>query len=497
MGSALAFKPQEKKRRAAQPAPLKNAESQHEHVRGVPAGMPLFLGARMQRKCGCSGDAAGGCEECRKRKLAVGGANDPLELEADQVARQVMRTAAPTGNTPQLKSGAAATPVGAARGEAPAIVHDVVRSPGTQLDRASQNFFGPRFGRDFSQVRIHDDGRAAESARSVDALAYTVGDHIVLGNGASGQTSESGRELLAHELTHVVQQGGAAPLVQRTPCRTAAQCASAPAGDPATFDEKADKDEAARGAALAAAPPGSKEAALEARMGQRAVHFEHVLATHGIPLRPEVAAFLVNPHIDPKVSGAETSRCATPPDKFCCQVPAETEDDAATIDIFGPLSEPQSELAAQLIGIGVHEMQHAAFDAVQQDPKARTIGAEKDCDLDTKIPPGSTVEGLLSEVSAETSEFPVFFQNIAGAGNAAQALEVEEQNQAFNPGESLLGAIQKLQCGCSCGSVDSFVTKTVNATTAGWPPDQTLAFLKTMTRRIRSVPAAWPRALHK
>ena len=219
-----------------------------------------------------------------------------------------------------------------------------------------------------------------------------------------------------------------------------------------------------------------------------------MLATHGIPLRPEVAAFLVNSHIDPNVSGAETSKCATPPDKFCVQIPAETEDQAATIDIFGPLSEPQSELAAQLISLGVHEMQHAAFDNVQGDPAARTIGPEKDCNLDTPIPPSSTVEGLLSEVSAETSEFPVFFQNIAGAGNAPQALEVEEQNQAFNPGESLLGAIQKLQCGCSCASVDSFVTKTVNMTTASWPPAQKLAFLNTMTKRI---PGVWPVALHK
>ena len=268
MGSALAVNPREKKIKGT-PPPLSTEESQNQQVTGVPAGMPLFLRAGLQRKCACQGDSAGGCAECEeKRKLAIGAVNDPLELEADRVALQVMRTAAHTGSKPQLKSGGTATP----GGEAPAIVHDVVRSPGTQLDRASQTFFGPRFGRDFSHVRIHDDHWAAESARSVDALAYTVGEHIVLGNGQSGHASESGRQLLAHELTHVVQQGGAAPLVQRTPCRGAAQCATPPKGDPATFGEKADKDEAARAAALAAAPPGSKEAALEARMGQRAVH---------------------------------------------------------------------------------------------------------------------------------------------------------------------------------------------------------------------------------
>lgn len=64
----------------------------------------------------------------------------------------------------------------------------------------------PRFGRDFSSVRVHTDGKATESAREVSAKAYTVGRHVVFGHGQYGQESERGRYLLAHELTHVVQQ---------------------------------------------------------------------------------------------------------------------------------------------------------------------------------------------------------------------------------------------------------------------------------------------------
>jgi hypothetical protein len=73
-----------------------------------------------------------------------------------------------------------------------------------------------RFGHDFSQVRVHTDARAAESARAVDAAAYTVGRHLVFGADRYSPTMESGRRLLAHELIHSVQQGFASdPRPQR------------------------------------------------------------------------------------------------------------------------------------------------------------------------------------------------------------------------------------------------------------------------------------------
>jgi len=91
---------------------------------------------------------------------------------------------------------------------APPIVHDVLRSPGQPLDAATRASMEPRFGHDFSKVRIHADARANESARSVNALAYTVGPQIVFGAGLYQPGAASGQRLLAHELTHVVQQHG-------------------------------------------------------------------------------------------------------------------------------------------------------------------------------------------------------------------------------------------------------------------------------------------------
>jgi len=95
----------------------------------------------------------------------------------------------------------------------PPTVHDVLRAPGQPLDTGTRSFMEPRFGHDFSQVRVHTDARAAESARAVNALAYTVGKDVVFGKGHYMPGTSEGKRLLAHELTHVVQQK--APIVQR------------------------------------------------------------------------------------------------------------------------------------------------------------------------------------------------------------------------------------------------------------------------------------------
>ncbi len=88
-------------------------------------------------------------------------------------------------------------------------VGDVLRSAGRPLDEATQRSMSTRFNFDFNGVRVHDDARAAGSALSVSASAYTVGNHVVFGNGQYSPSTAAGQRLLAHELTHVVQQSDA------------------------------------------------------------------------------------------------------------------------------------------------------------------------------------------------------------------------------------------------------------------------------------------------
>jgi outer membrane protein OmpA-like peptidoglycan-associated protein len=107
----------------------------------------------------------------------------------------------------------------AAAAEAPAIVHEVLRSPGEPLDESSRTHFEPVFGYDFSRVRVHTDTAAVKSARDVGARAYTVGQNIVFGAGQFTPGSQDGQRLLVHELAHVVQQRNGAVAIQRSPDR--------------------------------------------------------------------------------------------------------------------------------------------------------------------------------------------------------------------------------------------------------------------------------------
>ena len=141
----------------------------------------------LQRRCACGQPSLSGgeCESCRQRREG--------SLQRFSVGPAPGRTLS-----------------------VPPIVQDVLNSPGQPLDAATREFMEPRFGHDFSKVRVHAGGRAAESARAVNARAYTVGRNMVFGAGEFRPQDAGGRKLLAHELTHVVQQqSGGSQAVQR------------------------------------------------------------------------------------------------------------------------------------------------------------------------------------------------------------------------------------------------------------------------------------------
>jgi hypothetical protein len=94
---------------------------------------------------------------------------------------------------------------------APPIVHEVLRSPGRPLDPATRANMESRFDHDFSEVSLHTDTTAVASAQAVNALAYTVGNHVVFGPGQHNPQTAAGRQLLAHELAHTIQQRGNGP----------------------------------------------------------------------------------------------------------------------------------------------------------------------------------------------------------------------------------------------------------------------------------------------
>jgi hypothetical protein len=169
-------------------------------------------------------------------KLTVGEPDDAYEQEAEQIAERVMRMEEPRlrracscgGTCPKCRNGTSdhedeKVRPSRVRGNdagiavAPPIVDEVIGASGTPLDTSTRTFFESRFDHDFGNVRVHTDGRASESARDVGALAYTVGNHIAFGHGQFQPGTSEGRKLLAHELTHVVQQGGGNQRLSRVP----------------------------------------------------------------------------------------------------------------------------------------------------------------------------------------------------------------------------------------------------------------------------------------
>lgn len=139
-----------------------------------------------------------------------------LEREADFMAERALRSqeVASTSESAAAEPKAPILPAG----DVSELVPELRGSPGRPLDASSRSFFEARFGRDFSNVLVHADSRAGESARSFGAAAYALGTHVVFADGRHRPGTAEGRELLAHELAHVVQQSdGRAEGIQRQP----------------------------------------------------------------------------------------------------------------------------------------------------------------------------------------------------------------------------------------------------------------------------------------
>jgi len=143
------------------------------------------------------------CTPMIQTKLKIGQPNDKYEQEADRVAEQVMRM-------PDSKAPREAVNFGLAHtGPVPSMLHEVLSSPSQRLSSETRSFMEQRFGHDFCQVKIHTGPSAEESAKSMHARAFTLGRDVVFGGAQFNPETTFGRRLLAHELTHVIQQGSA------------------------------------------------------------------------------------------------------------------------------------------------------------------------------------------------------------------------------------------------------------------------------------------------
>ncbi|MDH3476636.1 MAG: DUF4157 domain-containing protein, partial [Rhodospirillales bacterium] len=154
---------------------VQRQEEPPEEEEEEPVQAKFKVGEMIQRMCPeCDGETA---------------QRQPMKEEEEE-----LQTKTKPGETPAVTPGLASTING-------------LKGGGQPLDSATRAFFEPRFGRDFGHVRLHTDSEAAETASSINARAYTLGNHIALEAGEYQPNSRSGQRLLGHELTHVIQQG--------------------------------------------------------------------------------------------------------------------------------------------------------------------------------------------------------------------------------------------------------------------------------------------------
>jgi hypothetical protein len=195
------------------------------------ASLPIAI-PYIQRKPLCACD--GGCPRCSgaiQAKLTIGQPNDKYEQESDRIADQVMRMPEPKGSLVNGQSSLVQRQAGCTgptcdeeeeeeepvqakslTSKAPPVTSGLqsqiqsMKGGGQPLPDSTRAFFESCFGRDFSDVKLHMDAGAAEAAQSLDAAAFTTGNHIVFGDSRYTPGTPAGQRLLAHELTHVVQQ---------------------------------------------------------------------------------------------------------------------------------------------------------------------------------------------------------------------------------------------------------------------------------------------------
>lgn len=176
---------------------------------------PSLAPRMIQRKCNCGGT----CPKCKEKRrleelgvqpsLIVNTPGDKWELEADRIASRVISMPDRSMTHDLLPSSAqsAMRKESIPRVKSSRLPKDLSLGQGSPLEESDLDYFNSRFGEDFSSVRIHTDKQANRVAQALEARAFTYGNNIVFSGGEYATSSRSGRHLLAHELTHVLQQG--------------------------------------------------------------------------------------------------------------------------------------------------------------------------------------------------------------------------------------------------------------------------------------------------
>lgn len=456
------------------------------------AGSTSSSAPRLQRKCACpsSTGGGGGCDDCRDEQLQRRASG---EGPAGEVPGVVYETLAAPGQPlpPATRAFFEARFAGrAAPGAAPPAVsrRDLsISEPGDAGEREADRLadevlrlpearprHGPGF--DFSRVRIHADARAAESARSVRARAYTVGQDIVFAPGEYAPATSAGRELLAHELAHTTQQAGRVsrapagpldrPLPQHVP-KAPSMRSSAASTTPCATTGCPDK---IPGSAQDFNPTGAGGSSVP--QAQPSVHVSKYAAAEAPQFLQGVHQVIVVPGADmlaKRISwGDSPNPPADDPSAGAIMVSTAIEQQAATFNqgqsptVGGRSREDWS--------FSIKQQLSWAHDQIQFR-RGPTAG----------LPAGDA--GAMWELQALhgwLAGWPVDYER---AMSAATAKEQDAQVQKFidyrvdSQVLGVRGILKRLRCTHSCAEVDDSITRVFGEVSSGWPREMRDALL--------------------
>ncbi len=476
-----------------------------------------------QPHCACGG----GCPRCQQghaaqAKLEVSAPGDSYEQEADHVADQVMRMPDPHGRpgptltvqryAPAVQRKCAACEeeqeemstgrVSVQRkeaGHAPLITADaheqidsVRGSGGEPLPQTVRAFFEPRFGHDFSRVRVYSDGRAAAAARAVNALAFTIKQDIVFGAGQYAPQTAAGKRLLAHELTHAVQQSSAPAsgraMLQRA-CIDDPECkpktegalpGTAVKGSAAHFGESVKEEIKEQAVKEKKKTPREIREELCSKIppdagctgdghGRRATEFEKLFQPMATAQFAIITGVFVDKDIEPSF-GAYRWQCSLFTPKIegdqCVFIPERLELEA-TIYNKGAKKvggQDREDWLTDTLGTITHELEHARF---KKDISKDDIGACKFGDVSRE----------LSELAAQMSEFPIIYRGTTDKAwyERRGVLDRWFQYKLTQPakhGETMAGILKAIRCRCECDEVNGYIRRVADFTTADWKEEE-------------------------
>jgi hypothetical protein len=389
-----------------------------------------------------------------------------------------------------------------------ASINSILNEAGKPLDKPTRDYMEPRFGYDFSNVRIHSDGEKVEgSAGSLNALAYTVGNDIVFGMGQYNPNTFHGKKLLAHELTHVIQQRGdsipsydylsgsfptnetgismqsehsingnsyeiSRSLSKSTQLLIQRACLSGPICTGPMLGSAEDFSNAESAAELPSRSRRARMTPSRARStghGGPAKQLKLFLDFQSPGLSSNVHGIFIDQDMSPG-TGAYVQDCdlfvpkILGASKPCMFVPAALNqqafkfntDPSATM-IGGRSREEWRVTTVQTL---THEIQHIIFDSTSHVTPTGVRCSRTDVAFE------------LSELNAIMSEFPIGFKSIPIGAGPTHPSRIFLDNwfnfKITNSSEGIRGILQKMRCKCSCSDVDAFVVDTFNFVSSGW-----------------------------